>query len=70
MVHFGTVVRYFDDRGYGFIKGQIDGEYYFVHVSDIQDGTLFKGYQVAFSPDINKKNGKKIAKNVIVVEAK
>ena len=31
---FGTVTGYFDNKGYGFIRGE-DGNSYFIHKKDI-----------------------------------
>lgn len=31
---FGTVTRYFNDKGYGFIRGE-DGKSYFIHKSKL-----------------------------------
>lgn len=64
---FGKVTKYFNDKGYGFINGD-DGNSYFVHVKNIQDGYLEQGYIVDFSV-FKDKQGKQRAGNVIVVEA-
>lgn len=66
---WGVVIRYDKERGFGFIKSRVDGQSYFVHVSQIQDGILEHGYLVEFGVGINKKTGKEQAENVIVIEA-
>lgn len=66
---WGVVSKYDKERGFGFIKSRIDGQSYFVHVSQIQDGILEYGYLVEFGVGINKKTGKEQAENVIVIEA-
>lgn len=66
---WGVVIRYDKERGFGFIKSRVDGQSYFVHVSQIQDGFLEHGYLVEFGVGINKRTGKEQAENVIVVEA-
>lgn len=35
---FGTVTKYFNDKGYGFIRGE-DGKSYFVHKSKLKVNT-------------------------------
>ena len=41
---WGVVIRHDKERGFGFIKSRVDGQSYFVHVSQIQDGILEHGY--------------------------
>lgn len=62
---FGTVTRYFRDKGYGFIRGQ-NGETYFVHKSDLYGEYIDKGYYVFFRPYHSNKGEK--AEDIIVVE--
>ena len=66
---WGIVTKYNKERGYGFIRSKVDGRSYFVHVSQIGDGTLERGYLVEFGVRINKRTEKEEAENVIVVEA-
>ncbi len=44
---FGTVTRYFDDKGYGFIRGE-NGQSYFIHKSKLQGEHIERGYYVFF----------------------
>lgn len=64
---FGVVLKYFNDRGYGFIKGD-DGNRYYVKVNQIQDKYLESGYIVNFIDKVDN-YGNYIAWNVIVVDA-
>ena len=52
---WGIVTKYDKERGFGFIKSKVDGHSYFAHVSQIQDGTLERGYLVEFGVGISKK---------------
>lgn len=64
----GAVTKYNKDRGFGFIKSKVDGQSYFVHVSQNHGGYLERGYLVEFNIGINKRTGKEQAENVIVIE--
>lgn len=44
---FGTVTKYFRDKGYGFIRGE-DGNSYFIHKSKLQ-GEHIKVVTMCFS---------------------
>ena len=44
---FGTVTRYYDDKGYGFIRGE-DGNTYFIHASNLYGEQIARGYYVHF----------------------
>ena len=44
---FGTVTRYYDDKGYGFIRGE-NGQSYFIHKSKLQGEHIEQGYYVFF----------------------
>ena len=66
---WGVVTKYNKERGFGFIKSKVDGQSYFVHVSQIQDRILERGDLVEFGVGINRKTDKEEAKNVIVIEA-
>ncbi len=64
---FGTVTRYFNERNYGFIKGE-DGKSYFIHKSNLGDEYIQGGYRVFFRPFANCKSDYN-AKDVTVIEA-
>lgn len=66
---WGIVTKYDKERGFGFIKSKVDGHSYFAHVSQIQDGTLERGYLVEFGVGVSKKTDREQAENVIVIEA-
>lgn len=66
---WGVVSKYNKERGFGFIRSKVDGQSYFAHVSQIQDGILEPGYLVEFGVGVNKRTGKEQAENVIVIEA-
>lgn len=60
----GTIKKYFDDKGYGFIKGE-DKEYFF-HVSNLAEpATLSEGLSVTFEVGQNDRGA--FAKDVRVV---
>lgn len=63
---FGTVTKWFDNKGYGFIRGA-DGKDYFIHRSKLDGEYIERGYYVSFRTFQGEKGDK--AKNVIVVEA-
>lgn len=44
---FGTVTRYFKNKGYGFIHGE-DGQRYFIHGSNLNGEYIDNGYYVFF----------------------
>lgn len=51
----GKVVKYFEDKGFGFIGGE-DNESYFFHVSELTDGpNISIGDEVNFAPSENEK---------------
>ncbi len=66
---FGTVKRYGDAKGYGFIKCDESGEDFFVHCSQINGSKniLAKGDRVTFNVRENEKG--KQAVNVTPVQA-
>lgn len=64
---YGRVIRFFHDRGYGFIRGE-DGNKYFVHVSKLYGEYLDSGYYVFFKTFVSEKSIYN-AKDVIVIEA-
>lgn len=64
---FGTVTKYFDDKGFGFIRGE-NGRSYFVHWSKLNGERIERGYLVYFdvySTDRSDYN----AMNISVIEA-
>ena len=63
---FGRVTKYFQDRGFGFIRGE-DGNTYFIHASKLYGEYIENGYYVFFKPFADKKSDYN-AKNVIVIE--
>ena len=64
---YGTVTKYFQDRGFGFIRGE-DGNTYFVHHSKLYGEHIERGYYVFFKPYQNDKSDYN-AKNIMVIEA-
>ena len=64
---YGTVTRYFKDRGYGFIRGE-DGNTYFVHHSNLYGEHLDSGYSLFFKPFQNDRSDYN-AKDILVIEA-
>lgn len=46
---FGTVTRYFKNKGYGFIHGE-DGQKYFIHRSNLNGEYIDNEYCVFFRP--------------------
>lgn len=63
---FGTVTRYFKEKGYGFIQGK-DGNTYFVHKSKLNGEYIDTGYYVFFKPFQNDRSDYN-ARDIIVVE--
>lgn len=59
---FGTVTRYYDDKGYGFIRGE-DGNVYF----NLYREQIARGYYVHFKTFVTDRSDYN-AKNVNVVE--
>lgn len=66
---WGVVVKYNKERGYGFIRSKVDGIDYFVHISQVKDKVLERGYIVEFSVGLNVKSKREEAKNVVVIES-
>ena len=64
---YGKVTRYFQDKGYGFIRAD-DGNTYFIHHIKLNDEHIESGYYVYFKPFQNDRSDYN-AKNVIVVES-
>lgn len=63
---FGTVTRYFKEKGYGFIWGQ-DNNTYFVHKSKLKGEYIDTGSYVFFKPFQNDRSDYN-ARDIIVVE--
>lgn len=64
---FGTATKYFNDKGYGFIRGE-DGRSYFVHNSKLQGEHIERGYYVFFRPFTSDRSDYN-AGDVAVIEA-
>ena len=64
---YGRVIRYFQDRGYGFILGE-DRETYFIHCYNLCGEHIARGYQVDFKP-FRKGRSDYNAREVIVIDA-
>ena len=45
---YGRVTKYFQDRGYGFIRGK-DNNSYFIHHSNLNGEYIANGYYVYFT---------------------
>ena len=67
LIMYGTVTKYFQDKGFGFIRGN-DGNSYFIHHSNLGGEYLEQGYYVFFRTFQNDRSEYN-AGNVIVVEA-
>ena len=65
---YGTVTKYFHDRGFGFICGE-DRNTYFIHQSKLHGEYIDKGYYVFFKPFQNDRSDFN-AGNVVVIEAR
>ena len=64
---YGTVTKYFHDRGFGFICGE-DRNTYVIHHSKLHGEYIDKGYYVFFKPFQNDRSDYN-AKNLTVIEA-
>lgn len=64
---FGRVSNYFNDKNYGFIRGE-DGISYFIHKSKLNGEKLERGYYVFFRSFQNDRSDYN-AKDVTVIEA-
>lgn len=64
---FGTVTKYFEDKGYGFIRGEND-KTYFVHWSKLNGEYVERGYLVNFDVYSDDRADNK-AMNISVIEA-
>lgn len=64
---FGTVTRYFNDKGYGYIRGE-DGKSYFIHKSNLNGEYIETGYQVFFRPFVSDRSDYNAA-DISVIDA-
>jgi cold shock CspA family protein len=64
---FGTVKNYNHLKGFGFIKGINDQDYFF-NIKDTQDGYIEKGYLVDFNAGTDRR-GRINAWNIITIES-
>lgn len=64
---FGTVTKYFEDKGYGFIRGE-NGQTYFTHWSKLKGEHVERGYLVYFNMYSDDRADNK-AMNISVIEA-
>jgi CspA family cold shock protein len=63
------IVRWIDEKGFGFIERDNGGDNIFVHIRDV-DGSadaLDIGQKVEFNEAVDKRRGKPEAKNVILI---
>lgn len=63
----GKVTRYFEDRRYGFIRGE-DNKTYFIHASKLNGECIRPGYLVFFKPFSTDRNDCN-ARDVIVIDS-
>lgn len=66
--HMGTVTKFFEDRGFGFVRCHDDNQTYFAHISNVADGVLYPKSLVEFCIGANKKSGKPEAYSIMTVE--
>ena len=65
MLQSGVVMRWFGDRGFGFLRGDGADVDVFVHVSNVIGAVvLHPGARVSFSAGVNGRTGKPEAQNV------
>ena len=62
----GRVKKWFDDRGFGFIRAD-DGNDYFFHVSSCGFLRPQEGARVAFDRGTNPRTGKPEGKNISIL---
>ena len=63
----GKVTRYFEDKGYGFIRGE-DNRQYFVHWSKLNGEHIERGYLVFFNVFANDRSDNN-AMDITVIES-
>ena len=63
------VVKFFSDKGFGFIQPEEGGEDVFVHHTTVRKcldkGTLEKGQKIAFT--VEEKDGRNVAQNLSLI---
>lgn len=64
---FGTVTKYFEEKGFGFIRGE-NGQTYFIHMSKLNGEYVERGYLVYFNVYSDDRADNK-AMNISVIEA-
>jgi len=64
---FGRITRYFEDKGYGFIRGE-NNQTYFIHHSKLNGEHIECGYLVYFDVYSDDRADNK-AMNISVIEA-
>lgn len=65
----GKIIKWFEEKGYGFIKEFETGDTYFCHISQIHDDKVIKGSVVEFETKNDRKNPEKVvAVDVYVCE--
>lgn len=64
---FGRVTKYFEDKGYGFIRGE-NNQTYFIHHSKLNGEHVERGYLVYFDVYSDDRADNK-AMNISVIEA-
>lgn len=63
----GRVTRYFEEKRYGFIRGE-DNKTYFINVSKLNGERIQPGYLVFFKPFSNDRSDYN-ARDVIVIDS-
>lgn len=65
--YMGQVEKWYKDKKYGFIRCFDDGEWYFVHIRQINgEHELVRGAVVEFGIKTNQSTGKQYAYNVLM----
>lgn len=63
----GKVTRFFEEKGYGFIRGE-DNKTYFIHSSKLNGEHIERGYLVFFKPFSTDRNDCN-ARDVILIDS-
>lgn len=64
----GTVKFFNEEKGFGFIKNNDNGEELFVHISALPTGETIKENDIVEYEEVEGKNGKTQAANVRIIE--